>query len=257
MISNSGSDERGKYYGGKAGDQTGNEWNIRSWYNRPWNCVLRYPVRTVADKIAELARAAANNNHIGYDQWQRLTYWTELQKVNYDPSKIKTDCEADCSAGVIANVRACGYLFNIDALKNISATYTGNMRTGFKNAGFQVLTERKYLTSDKYLMPGDILLNDKSHTATQLDYGSAVAPVAPAKNPYPTPTVNVKKGMKGNNVKWVQWELKRLGYNLGAYGIDGDFGSMTDTAVRQFQRKYGLEVDGIVGKNTRAKLKAV
>lgn len=266
MISNSGSDERGKYYGGKAGDQTGNEWNIRTWYNRPWNCVLRYPVTTVANKIAELSRAAANNNHIGYDQYQRLTYWQELQKVKYDPSKIKVNCEADCSAGIIANVRACGYIFNIDALKNISATYTGNMRTGFRNAGFIVLTESKYLTSDKYLLPGDILLNDAHHTATNLDYGSAVKPLtatpvantgsSSSSNPYTTPTANLRKGSKGNGVKWVQWELKRLGYNIGSYGIDGDFGSATDKAVRAFQKAYGLTVDGIVGKNTRDALKA-
>lgn len=40
-ISNSGSDEHGNYKGGQAGDQTGREWYIRDWYNRPWNCVLR------------------------------------------------------------------------------------------------------------------------------------------------------------------------------------------------------------------------
>ena len=41
-ISNSGSDEHGNYKGGAAGDNTGKEWYIRDWYNRPWNCVLRY-----------------------------------------------------------------------------------------------------------------------------------------------------------------------------------------------------------------------
>ena len=257
MISNSGHDEHGNYHGGKAGDQ-GGEWVIQKWYSRPWNCVLRHPNATIRAKIADLARKAANNNKIGYDQWQRLTYWEQLQKVKYDPSKIKTACEADCSAGVIANVMACGYIYNIGALKNIGATYTGNMRSAFKAAGFQVLTASKYLTSDKYLLEGDILLNDAHHTCTNLDDGSAVksTPKPVAKNPYPTPTVNVKKGQKGNNVKWVQWELKRLGYDLGKYGIDGDFGTATDKAVRAFQKKKGLAVDGIVGKNTRAALKA-
>ena len=42
-ISNSGSDENGAYSGGQAGDQTGKEWRMRDWYNRPWTCVLRYP----------------------------------------------------------------------------------------------------------------------------------------------------------------------------------------------------------------------
>ena len=255
MISNSGRDERGKYNGGRAGDQ-GGEWVVQNWYNRPWNAVLRYPVESVRRKIAELARKAADNNHIGYDQYQRMTYWQQLQKAGYDPAKIRVNCEADCSAGVIANVMACGYLFNIGALKNLSATYTGNMRAGFKAAGFEVLTDSKYLTSDKYLLAGDILLNDKHHTCTNLDDGSATRPTAPARNPYPTPTVIVKRGSKGEYVKWVQWELKRLGYNLGKWGIDGDFGSATDKAVRAFQLKYmgRREVDGQVGKKTRAAL---
>lgn len=171
-ISNSGGDENGNISGGAAGDQTGNEWCIRTWYNRPWTCVLRYPNQEVRELIAELAIEAANNNKIGYDQSQRDTYWTQLQKVGYRPSKITTACEADCSAGVIANTKAVGYLLGISALKTIGASYTGNMRTAYKNAGFQVLTDSKYLTSADYLLPGDILLNDSHHTATNLGIGS-------------------------------------------------------------------------------------
>ena len=36
-------DEKGGIMGGKVGDQTGQEINIRSYYNYPWNCVLRFP----------------------------------------------------------------------------------------------------------------------------------------------------------------------------------------------------------------------
>lgn len=36
-------DENGGISGGKVGDQTGYEIYIRSYYNYPWNCVLRYP----------------------------------------------------------------------------------------------------------------------------------------------------------------------------------------------------------------------
>ena len=36
-------DEKGGISGGKVGDQTGYEIHIRSYYNYPWNCVLRYP----------------------------------------------------------------------------------------------------------------------------------------------------------------------------------------------------------------------
>jgi uncharacterized protein YgiM (DUF1202 family) len=172
-ISNSGHDENNKYKGGSAGDQTGEEWYLRSWYNRPWNCVLRYEKdANVGQKLAELGCAAALNDNIGYDQNERYTYWTQLQKVNYDPSKITVKCESDCSAGVIANTKAVGYLLGISALKNISATYTGDMRSAYKAAGFTVLTDSKYLTGTSYLLPGDILLNDSAHTATNITKGS-------------------------------------------------------------------------------------
>jgi len=54
-ISNSGHDERGKYHEGKAGDQTGGEWSIINWYNRPWNYVFRYPDQKTRELIAELS----------------------------------------------------------------------------------------------------------------------------------------------------------------------------------------------------------
>ena len=185
-ISNSGGDERGKATGGKAGDQTGNEWCIRSWYNRPWDCVLRYPKQQVRQLIAELGIEAAKNDLIGYDQNERYTYWDLLKTCGYRPANIKQACEADCSAGVIANTKAAGYLLNIPALKNLNATYTGNMRAGFKKAGFQVLTASKYLSGYDYLMPGDILLNDVHHTATNLGIGKKVS-YTPSEGTTPTP----------------------------------------------------------------------
>lgn len=261
-ISNSGSDENGKYYGGTAGDQTGNEWCLRSWYNRPWNCVLRHSDETVRLKLAELACAAALNDCVGYDQYQRDTYWTQLQKANYDPSKITVKCESDCSAGVIANTKAVGYLLGISALKNISATYTGNMKTGFKAAGFTVLTDSKYLNGTEYLLPGDILLNEKSHTATNITKGSkAVSTSSTTSSSTITTTTNttsssviLKLGSTGSAVKTLQTLLNKLGCGLV---VDGEFGSKTDAAVRKFQSANDLVVDGEYGPLSKAKLEAL
>lgn len=171
MISNSGHDERGSYTGGAAGDQTGKEWEIRSWYNRPWDCVLRYPDMKVGALIAELAIEAANNDCIGYDQGNRDTFWAALQKAKYRPANITIKCESDCSAGVIAITKAAGYLLDLAKLKKLAATYTGDMKAGYKAAGFSVLTAKKYLTNDDYLLPGDILLNEGHHTATNITAG--------------------------------------------------------------------------------------
>ena len=202
MISNSGSDEYGGYTGGEAGDQTQIQWRLMIWYSRPWNCVLRHPNRTVGNKISELAIKAAKNDKIGYDQGERYTYWSKLQAANYDPSKITAVCESDCSAGVIANTKAAGYILGIDKLKNIWATYTGNMRQAYKEAGFEVLTDSKYLNSPDYLLPGDILLNDVHHVATCVSTGSKVKKTT-TTNTSTTTTTSASTSLNEGTAKWV------------------------------------------------------
>lgn len=175
MISNCGHDERGKYSGGQAGDQTGTEWQIRKWYSRPWTHVFRYPVKEVRDQIAELAEEAARNNLIGYDQNQRTTFWQQLTISGYHPANIKTACEADCSAGVAAIVKAVGFLLNIDELKAVSKDmYTGSQIKVLTDAGFSMMTDKAFLESDQWLMRGDILLAKGHHTCINLTTGSKV-----------------------------------------------------------------------------------
>ena len=70
-------------------------------------------------------------------------------------------------------------------------------------------------------------------------------------NPYPEPTKNVRKNSKGNDVRWVQYELNHHGYKLIVDGVAGDF---TIGAILDFQKKHGLTVDGICGEKTRAAL---
>ena len=188
-IANSGKDENGGTKGGQAGDQTGHEWELKKWYNRPWTVVLRYPDQAVALTIAKLGIAAALNNKIGYDQGQRTTYWTQLQKAGYDPSKITTACEEDCTAGVSANVKAAGYLHGVKALQDVPICTSRNMRSEFTKAGFIALTASKYLTSGNYLLPGDVLLYESHHAATNITLGKDVREQwNPEDRPTPAPT---------------------------------------------------------------------
>lgn len=62
----------------------------------------------------------------------------------------------------------------------------------------------------------------------------------------------LRRGSRGNLVTTLQSKLRNWGYYNGA--IDGIFGAATETAVRSFQRKNGLSVDGIVGPKTAAAL---
>lgn len=69
-----------------------------------------------------------------------------------------------------------------------------------------------------------------------------------------TPVVRVlKNGDKGEDVELMQARLHALGY-LRKNEIDGDFGTITLGAVCAFQLEHGLEVDGICGPATQAKL---
>ncbi|MFI7874537.1 peptidoglycan-binding protein [Streptomyces salinarius] len=57
-------------------------------------------------------------------------------------------------------------------------------------------------------------------------------------------------GDRGAHVKEIQALLTYFGYSVGRYGIDGEFGSATRSAVKAFQRHNKIGVDGIVGPNT-------
>lgn len=65
----------------------------------------------------------------------------------------------------------------------------------------------------------------------------------------------LKQGSSGDNVLYLQYGLHIMCCSPG--GIDGDFGSGTETAVRKFQGKYSLSADGIVGTGTWSKLQSL
>lgn len=60
----------------------------------------------------------------------------------------------------------------------------------------------------------------------------------------------IKYGSSGDTVSLIQRRLKTWGYYSG--NVDGYFGTQTENAVKEFQRKNGVKVDGIVGTQTAA-----
>lgn len=180
MVSSCGHDENNRYKNGKAGDQTGTEYCLRNWYNGKWKCVLRYPNENVGNDLATVAILASNNNLIGYDQNQRLTYYNHLKASGWNPSKVSVACEADCSASTSANVIAIGYRLGLTKLQQLSPSCTtSSLRNALKAIGFEVLTDNKYLISDSYLKKGDILLNDGIHVVINVTNGSKVISSTP------------------------------------------------------------------------------
>ena len=58
----------------------------------------------------------------------------------------------------------------------------------------------------------------------------------------------LRKGASGAQVVELQTRLAAIGFSPGA--ADGDFGSLTDAAVKALQRSRGLAPDGVVGSQT-------
>lgn len=223
-----------------------------------------------AESAISFMEKIANDNSHGYSQDNR---WGP----DYDCSSLTI--EAWEQAGV--------------PVKTKGATYTGNMYSVFTKCGFKDVTKTVNLATGAGLMRADVLLNTVHHVAMYCGNGMEVEAsinekggahnsipgdqtnreiLVRAYRNYPwtyvlrypqnettttatTPTTKVystvKKGSMGALVMELQSKLRVLGYNIEA---DGDFGSKTNVAVVNFQKKYGLVPDGIVGPLTWNKL---
>ena len=244
-------DENGRAHGGKAGDQTGREVSTQSWYlhSKGWR-VFRAKNPSVAERIAQCMERACKNDKIGYDQYQRNTLYKEAEKVGFDVAKVTTPVETDCSA----LVRVCCAFAGITGLPE--GFRTGNMPGNLNKTGaFTELTGSKYQSQSTYLGRGDILVTKTSgHTVVVLSNGSKYeGTVAPSK-PDALGGRIITYGCEGQDVKLMQEMLLKLGYDLGSWGCDGDFGDCTDLALRAFQKDAKVDVDGECGPETLAAL---
>lgn len=171
MIAHASIDEHGKAKGGQAGDQNGKEVCVREWYNKPWNCMIRFNDPVMANKLADCMEMAANNDNIGYDQSQRNTLLLKSRKYNYNVSRVIEPCETDCSALVSV---ACMYA----GIPESALTYKGNcattrtLRAMLKATGeVSVYTTIPYLAKPDKLKRGDILLKEGSHVVVVVKIG--------------------------------------------------------------------------------------
>lgn len=239
-------DENGKAHGGAAGDQTGKEVSTQSWYlhAKGWR-VFRAKDPAKAEQIAKTMQRACDNKHIGYDQYQRNTLYTQAEKVGFDVSKVKTNCETDCSA----LVRVCCASAGIMGLP--SDFRTGNMPTNLMKTGqFTEMVGDKYQKKSEYLRRGDVLVTKTNgHTVVVLSNGSKAEAVTPVD---PEPAKVYKLGERvlkltspyaeGDDVKDLQTRLNKLGFDCGE--ADGEFGPKTEKGVKAFQTANGLTANG-------------
>ena len=225
---------------------------------------------SVVEKAIQWMENLANDNSHGYDQRYR---WGERG-------------DFDCSSAVVTAWTQAGI-----PVKANGATYTGNIYSVFTRLGFKDVTSSVNLANGAGLVRGDILLNHVHHVAMYCGNGKEVEAsinerggatggtpgdqtgreilIRSYRN-YPWNAVlrwtgdgpsasgsgssiggTFRRNSSGSNVKILQQNLSKLGYNLDA---DGEFGPATEAAVKKFQSDNKLEVDGIFGPKSQAKL---
>lgn len=121
--------------------------------------------------------------------------------------------------------------------KNANGTYTcieGNTSTGNNCNGGMVMRRTRYQSQINWIVRPKY----EAETVARKFGGIIAKPV-------------LKKGSKGAEVKKLQSFLNWY----GGYGlkVDGDFGNLTEQAVKKFQKKEGITSDGIYGNNSYAK----
>ena len=112
----------------------------------------------------------------------------------------------------------------------------------------QMYAKGKYYQAEKRKVSYWILVWTKKATVAE-------PPKTTSECPFKEPTRTIKIGAVGESVKWIQWYLKAS--TAPEMVVDGTFYTKTRTAVIEFQKKYGLVTDGIVGPATRTKMKEV
>lgn len=235
-------DENGKAAGGRAGDQTGKEVSVQSWYahKKGW-IILRAKDDTTREKIAQCMEAACSNNHIGYDQNQRTWLYQVAQKIGFNVARVTVDCETDCSELVHVCLAYAGIM--------VPTFNTSTERAVLERTGkFQTITKSTYTQSSEYLMRGDILVTaQKGHTAVVLDNGP--------KSGRAIECTTVRLNSSGPDVVKMQEALVKKGYMIPTHG-NADM--LTIGALIDFQKKSfpndPKEWDGICGPKTWAKL---
>ncbi len=159
MVGQASCDERGKYVGGQAGNQTGTELNIREAYLRDWHALIRFNDADMARRCGQSMAGAVANMNIGYDQGGRNTILPLARACGWNLAAIAKACECDCSslAGVcgIAAGAPEGAIYQGGNL-----CYTGNIAQRFEATGLvSVYSTPDYVKSAVKWQVGDILVS--------------------------------------------------------------------------------------------------
>lgn len=270
-IAHASIDENGKISGGTAGDQSGKEVCIRTWYNKNWGQVLRIENEQVRNQFANNMIDIAHNDKIGYDQNQRNTLLTQAKNVGFDFSKISVACECDCSSAITIALLAAIYVvlgqeayekaYAILVVSGNCAT-TSTLRNRMKKLEIistTVYTSNSYTQGTANAVYGDIYLKEGSHVVCYIAAGNKK-------------TTEINANTSKKDITILEWQNAAIadGFSFPKYGADGEWGSECEAVAKKaiikkrltyqypnltkiVQKAIGMadtEIDGKCGKKT-------
>ena len=192
------------------------------------------------DKAVQWAISIANDNRHGYSQTNR------------------TGCpDYDCSSLTISAFEWAGIPVG-------NATYTKDMRPEFLRNGWKDVTSTIDLCTGNGLIPGDVLLEEELHTCIYIGSGKVVNARTDTDCRQGDSHGDEIRIQSYWNFPWdcvLRWD-ENLAPNLepactkffADLDADGEYGPLTEEAVREFQRQFGLNPDGICGPKTADKI---
>ena len=166
-------------------------------------------------------------------------------------------CLIPCSAALAKSGKVTASSLNIRKSADSDSKVVGTLREG-ATVTIQDSTGSWYKISagnkSGYVYKKYIKITDSSGSSGKTGSKKSDAKKSDAKKSSGNSDGTCGPGDTGEAVRDVQRRLKKLGYYTGS--IDGDYGNGTKTAVKNFQKRNGLSVNGKVGSKTLSKLKS-
>lgn len=189
------------------------------------------------------------SNCVGY-AYGRFHEIAECKEMNlYDPVNAEN---------TLANAQQHGLKTgNTPKLGAVLVMQKGATLSGSDGAGHVAVVEQ--INPDGSIITSESGYNAKSPFWLTTRRGANWGCNAPYKflgfvyQPEKVPSGSIRLGDHGDSVKWLQEKLYQRGY-MRKTEVDGDFGKITLGGLLAFQMENGLEVDGVCGTKTKAKL---
>ncbi|MFB7241700.1 peptidoglycan-binding protein [Streptomyces populi] len=171
----------------------------------------------------------------------------ELYDTDESPSTALDLRSASCPSNIVEG-QSGGCVATLQALLNGKGQH---LDVDGQFGPLTLAAVRSFQSSAGLSVDGEVGQNTKAALYSNISTGGGSGAPAPINLNSGSCPAGIVKGRRGGCVTELQSLLNHHGADLA---VDGDFGPLTDSAVRDFQVEKGLSVDGRVGPNTKAAL---